>query len=95
MAKKKKAENQPKIDLTDTQKRMDQYIEACNKEKKGKILALSMVALSIVCLIFLLIIGLKMNGVGFTAVVDNKGNITVVEQSNVDATLLSDTVTAK
>ena len=35
---KKKAEQQTNIDLTDVQKRMDQYVKACEKEKKGKTL---------------------------------------------------------
>ena len=45
---KKKAEQQTNIDLTDVQKRMDQYAKACEKEKKGKITALSMIGVTIV-----------------------------------------------
>lgn len=91
---KKKAEQQTNIDLTDVQKRMDQYAKACEKEKKGKITALSMIGVTIVCLLILLIVGLKLNGVGFTAVVDgNSGQVTVVDSADVSGTKLADTVT--
>ena len=39
---KKKTEKATGIDLNDAQKRMDQYVKACDKEKKGKATALSM-----------------------------------------------------
>lgn len=91
---KKKAEQQTNIDLTDVQKRMDQYAKACEKEKKGKITALSMIGVTIVCLLILLIVGLKLSGVGFTAVVDgNSGQVTVVDSADVSGTKLADTVT--
>ena len=87
---KKKAEQQTNIDLTDVQKRMDQY----EKEKKGKITALSMIGVTIVCLLILLIVGLKLSGVGFTAVVDgSSGQVTVVDSADVSGTKLADTVT--
>lgn len=91
---KKKAEQQTNIDLTDVQKRMDQYAKACEKEKKGKITALSMIGVTIVCLLILLIVGLKLSGVGFTVVVDgNSGQVTVVDSADVSGTKLADTVT--
>ena len=91
---KKKAEQQTNIDLTDVQKRMDQYAKACEKEKKGKITALSMIGVTIVCLLILLIVGLKLSGVGFTAVFDgNSGQVTVVDSADVSGTKLADTVT--
>lgn len=91
---KKKAEQQTNIDLTDVQKRMDQYVKACEKEKKGKITALSMIGVTIVCLLILLIVGLKLSGVGFTVVVDgNSGQVTVVDSADVSGTKLADTVT--
>lgn len=91
---KKKAEQQTNIDLTDVQKRMDQYVKACEKEKKGKITALSMIGVTIVCLLILLIVGLKLSGVGFTVVADgNSGQVTVVDSSDVSGTKLADTVT--
>lgn len=91
---KKKAEQQTNIDLTDAQKRMDQYVKACEKEKKGKITALSMIGVTIVCLLILLIVGLKLSGVGFTVVADgNSGQVTVVDSADVSGTKLADTVT--
>lgn len=91
---KKKAEQQTNIDLTDAQKRMDQYVKACEKEKKGKITALSMIGVTIVCLLILLIVGLKLSGVGFTVVADgNSGQVTVVDSADVSGTSLADTVT--
>ena len=91
---KKKAEQQTNIDLTDAQKRMDQYVKACEKEKKGKITALSMIGVTIVCLLILLIVGLKLSGVGFTVVSDgNSGQVTVVDSADVSGTKLADTVT--
>lgn len=91
---KKKAEQQTNIDLTDVQKRIDQYVKACEKEKKGKITALSMIGVTIVCLLILLIVGLKLSGVGFTVVADgNSGQVTVVDSADVSGTKLADTVT--
>lgn len=94
MAKKK--EQTTGIDLNDAQKRMNQYVEACDKAKKGKITALSMIGVTIVCLLILLIVSLKMNGIGFTAVVDgNSGSVTVVQSGEVSGTKLADVVTTK
>ena len=91
---KKKAEQQTNIDLTDVQKRMDQYVKACEKEKKGKITALSMIGVTIVCLLILLIVGLRLSGVGFTVVADgNSGQVTVVDSADVSGTKLADAVT--
>lgn len=64
MAKNK----QSNIDLNEVQKRRDDYVEACNKAKKGKIVALSMLGVTIVCLLVLLIVSLKLNGTGLTVV---------------------------
>lgn len=64
MAKNKKTN----IDLNDVQKRRDDYVEACNKAKKGKIIALSMLGVTVVCLLVLLIVSLKLNGTGLTEV---------------------------
>ena len=93
---KKKAEQATNIDLNDAQKRMDQYVKACDKEKKGKITALSMIGVTILCLLILLVVSLKMRGLGFTAVVDgNSGNITVVQSGEVQGTKPADVVTTK
>lgn len=91
---KKKSEQTSGIDLNDAQKRMDQYVKACDKAKKGKITALSMIGVTIVCLLILLVVSLKLSGVGFTAVVDgNSGKVTVVQSGEVDGTRLVDAVT--
>lgn len=93
---KKKAEQATNIDLNDAQKRMDQYVKACDKEKKGKITALSMIGVTILCLLILLVVSLKMRGIGFTSVVDgNSGNITVVQSGEVQGTKPADVVTTK
>lgn len=93
---KKKAEQATNIDLNDAQKRMDQYVKACDKEKKGKITALSMIGVTILCLLILLVVSLKMRGIGFTAVVDGySGNITVVQSGEVQGTKPADVVTTK
>lgn len=93
---KKKAEQATNIDLNDAQKRMDQYVKACDKEKKGKITALSMIGVTILCLLILLVVSLKMRGIGFTVVVDgNSGNITVVQSGEVQGTKPADVVTTK
>lgn len=53
-----------------------------------------MIGVTIVCLLILLIVGLKLSGVGFTAVVDgNSGQVTVVDSADVSGTKLADTVT--
>lgn len=93
---KKKAEQTTNIDLNDAQKRMDQYAKACDNVKKGKITALSMIGITIICLLILLVVSLKMNGIGFTAVVDgNSGSVTVVQSGEVQGTKLADVVTTK
>lgn len=91
---KKKAAQQTDINLTDAQKRMDQYVKACEKEKKGKATALSMIGITIVCLLILLIVGLKLNGVGFTVVSDGN-SVTVADSGSVNGTKLADVVTVK
>lgn len=93
---KKKAEQATGIDFNDAQKRMDQYAKACDNVKKGKITALSMIGITIICLLILLVVSLKMNGIGFTAVVDgNSGSVTVVQSDEVQGTKLADVVTTK
>ena len=67
---KKKTEKATGIDLNDAQKRMDQYVKACDKEKKGKATALSMIGITVLCLLILLIVSLKMNGIGFVNTVN-------------------------
>lgn len=93
---KKKTEKATGIDLNDAQKRMDQYVKACDKEKKGKATALSMIGITVLCLLILLIVSLKMNGIGFVNTVNvNTGATTVVGADEVQGTKLADIVTAK
>lgn len=75
MSKKKKqgVESAP---VTEAQKRAAKYYDACNKEKKGKALALSMIGITVVCLLVLLLVGLKLNGV--TMMSNANGNIVSV-----------------
>lgn len=77
MAKNKKTN----IDLNDVQKRRDDYVEACNKAKKGKIIALSMLGVTVVCLLVLLIVSLKLNGTGLTVVGNTTPTTTVSAQA--------------
>ena len=93
---KKKTEKATGIDLNDAQKRMDQYVKACDKEKKGKATALSMIGITVLCLLILLIVSLKMNGIGFVNTVNvNTGATTVPGADEVQGTKLADIVTAK
>ena len=91
---KKKTEKATGIDLNDAQKRMDQYVKACDKEKKGKATALSMIGITVLCLLILLIVSLKMNGIGFVNTVNvNTGATTVSGADEVQGTKLADIVT--
>lgn len=93
---KKKTEKATGIDLNDAQKRMDQYVKACDKEKKGKATALSMIGITVLCLLILLIVSLKMNGIGFVNTVNvNTGATTVAGADEVQGTKFADIVTAK
>ena len=77
MAKKDKQKKEGELNLNDVQKRMDKYYKACESEKKGKAAVLSLIGTSVFILLMLLIIVLKMNGVGKTIVftTDDSGNI--------------------
>lgn len=77
MAKKDKQKKEGELNLNDVQKRMDKYYKARESEKKGKTLVLSLIGTSVFILLMLLIIVLKMNGVGKTIVftTDDSGNI--------------------
>lgn len=91
---KKKAEQTTGIDLNDAQKRMDQYVKACDKAKKGKATALSMIGITVLCLLILLIVSLKMNGIGFVNTVNvNTGETSVVRADEVQGTKLADIIT--
>ena len=77
MAKKDKQKKEGEVNLNDVQKRMDKYYKACESEKKGKAAVLSLIGTSVFILLMLLIIVLKMNGVGKTIVftTDDSGNV--------------------
>lgn len=77
MAKKDKQKKESELNLNDVQKRMDKYYKACESEKKGKAAVLSLIGTSVFILLMLLIIVLKMNGVGKTIVftTDDSGNV--------------------
>ena len=83
MAKKETKANK-EFDYEAVKKRMDKYYKAREGEKKGKALVLSLIGVSVLIFIILLVIVLKMNGVGKTIVfsTDGEGNIsTSVEDS--------------
>lgn len=93
---KKKAEQPTGIDLNDAQKRMDQYVKACDNAKKGRVTALSMIGITVLCLLILLIVSLKMNGIGFVNTVNvNTGETSVAGVDEVQGTKLADIVTAE
>lgn len=92
---KKKTEPKKEFDLNEAQKRMNDYVDACEKAKKGKITALSMIGVTVLCLLILLIVCLKLSGVGFTVIADGSSdNVTIVQSGEVDGTKLADVVNA-
>ncbi len=96
MAKKDKQKKEGELNLNDVQKRMDKYYKARESEKKGKALVLSLIGTSVFILLMLLIIVLKMNGVGKTIVftTDDGGNIStsVADSDEVNGTNVLDAI---
>ena len=96
MAKKEKKNNDGGLNLNDAQKRMEKYYKACESEKKGKATVLSLIGASVLIFVILLIIILKMNGVGQTIVftTDESGKVstTVVDSSDVSGENLLDII---
>ncbi len=96
MAKKDKQKKEGELNLNDVQKRMDKYYKARESEKKGKALVLSLIGTSVFILLMLLIIVLKMNGVGKTIVftTDDSGNIStsVADSDEVNGTNALDAI---
>ena len=96
MAKKDKQKKEGELNLNDVQKRMDKYYKACESEKKGKALVLSLIGTSVFILLMLLIIVLKMNGVGKTIVftTDDSGNVStsVADSDEVNGTNALDAI---
>ena len=100
MAKKSKEKNEEKeFNMDEAQKRIQKYYKAQESEKKGKALAGSIIGFSILCFVVLLVVILKMSGVGKTVVftTDSNGNpqTSVVDTSDVEATNLADVVGEK
>lgn len=96
MAKKDKQKKEGELNLNDVQKRMDKYYKACESEKKGKAAVLSLIGTSVFILLMLLIIVLKMNGVGKTIVftTDDSGNVstTVADSEDVSGQNLAEVI---
>lgn len=97
MAKKdKKAAPEKEFDIGEAQKRMEKYYKAQESEKKGKALAGSIIGFSILCFVVLLIVILKLSGVGKTVVftTDDSGNVqtSVADTSEVEGTNLADVI---
>lgn len=59
---------------TEAQKRLEKYYKAQESEKKGKALAASIVTFSVVCFFALLVLILKLTGVGKTVVFSTDSN---------------------
>ena len=95
MAKKAKEPTEKKeFSADEVQKKMEKYYKAQESEKNGKALAGSIIGFSILCFIVLLVVILKMNGVGKTIVftTDDSGNAqtSVADTSDVQGTNLAD-----
>lgn len=67
MAKKEKNPKK-EFNLEESKKRMDKYYKAQEGEKKGKKLVVSLIGASVLIFVILLVIVLKLNGVGKTIV---------------------------
>ena len=87
MAKKEKQKKQGEFNMEEAQKRMDKYYKACESEKKGKTLVVSLISAAVLIFVILLVIVLKMNGVGKTIVFtsDDSGRVStsVADSSDV------------
>ena len=97
MAKKEKKEKEEKeFDINEAHKRIEKYYKAQESEKRGRALAGSIIGFSILCFVVLLVVILKMSGVGKTVVftTDSQGNpqTEVVDTADTDATNLADVI---
>lgn len=83
MAKKDK---QDEFNMDEAQKRMEKYYKACESEKKGKALVVSLISASVLIFVILLVIVLKMSGVGKTIVftTDDSGQISTSVADSTD-----------
>ena len=87
MAKKEKQKKKGEFNMEEAQKRMDKYYKACESEKKGKALVVSLISAAVLIFVILFVIVLKMNGVGKTIVFtsDDSGRVStsVADSSDV------------
>ena len=76
MAKKEKNVKK-EFNYEETKMRMDKYYKAQEGEKKGKRLVLSLIGASVLIFVILLVVVLKLNGVGKTIVftTDESGSV--------------------
>lgn len=95
MAKKEKNVNK-EFNYEETKKRMDKYYKAQEGEKKGKKLVVSLIGASVLIFVILLVIVLKMNGVGQTIVFTNdeegNANTSVADSAEVEGTNVLDAI---
>lgn len=95
MAKKEKKKD-GEFNLNDAQKRMEKYYKACESEKRGKATVLSLIGASVFIFVILLIVILKMSGVGQTIVftTDENGKVStsVADSSDVSAQNVLDVI---
>lgn len=91
MAKKEKESS--KTSSEEFQKRIEKYYKAQESEKRGKSLAASIIGTAVLCFIILLIVILKMSGVGKTVVftTDESGKVqtSIADAADVSATNLA------
>lgn len=95
----KKVKEKQELTSGEVQKKMEKYYKAQESEKKGKLLARSVIGFSILCFIVLLVVILKMSGVGKTIVFTNDGNgnpqTSIADTQEVNGTNLADYVGEK
>lgn len=75
--------------------RYEKYAKALESEKKSKATVISIIGFSILCFAILLVVILKLNGVGKTIVFDNNvtnsnGDVSAYVTDNVEGTTLAD-----
>lgn len=93
MAKKEKQKKE--FDYDEAQKRMAKYVKSCESEKKGKTTVISMIGFSVLCFIVVLIIVLKLSGVGTTVVfntdeAEGSSEVSVYTSPDAQGTTLAD-----
>ncbi len=95
MAKKEKNVKK-EFNYEETKKRMDKYYKAQEGEKKGKKLVVSLIGASVLIFVILLVVVLKLNGVGKTIVftTDESGSVStsVADSEDVSGTNVLDAI---